>query len=96
MIDPEKVALNNALRHAMQSGVAHHHKHDATDGSPKHLRVGVNAVAVDHAALVGLLIKKGIFTEDEYIDALNEGMSREVKAYEKLLTDLLGITITLG
>ena len=36
----------------------------------KVLRVGVNSAMVDHAALVRLLIAKGIFTLEEYEEAL--------------------------
>ena len=47
---------------------------------------------------VRLLIAKGIFTEDEYADVLNDGLEREVKRYELELSErrllvYLGITM---
>ena len=51
---------------------------------------------VEHAALVGLLVSKGIFTNEEYADALIEGMQREVDSYEKKLSDRMGAKIVLG
>lgn len=59
-----------AAGHAIQSGVAIQHATGSEDGSPKHLRVGVNLRAVDHAGLVKLLIDKGIITEVEYYEAM--------------------------
>jgi hypothetical protein len=79
-----------ALLHAMQTGVAHEHANGSADGSPKHLRVGVNAAMSDHAALARLLIAKGVITADEYGAAIIEGMQMEVDRYEKNLSDRSG------
>lgn len=68
----------------------------STDVTPKHLRVGVNTALADAGALVKLLIDKGLFTEDEYFDALVESMQREVDAYEARLSARMGCKITLG
>jgi hypothetical protein len=45
----------------------------------KHLRVGVNSAMSDAGALTALLIKKGVFTEDEYRAAVLEWMKREAE-----------------
>ena len=66
----------------------------ATD--PKHLRVGVNSAMCDHAALVRVLIAKGILTEDEYLEAVADEMEREQKRYEERLTAKYGRNIVLG
>jgi len=86
------------LLHAMQSGVAMEMnlsgRQPATE--PKHLRVGVNAAMCDHAALVKVLIDKGILTDEEYLKAMVEKMEEEVSAYETRLTESTGAKITLA
>ncbi len=81
--------------HAMQSGVRAEHELGSDDGTPKHLRTGVNTAMVDHAALVKLLIHKGLVTEQEYANALCDGMIEEVKTFEQRLSDRLGKDVTL-
>lgn len=71
------------LGHAIQSGIAFLMNKRATLTDPKHLRVGLNLRAVDHGALVALLIEKGIFTEEEYSAKLVEWAEREVTSYEQ-------------
>lgn len=85
-----------ALCHAMQTGVAYKLEKDPSDTTPKHLRVGINSALVQDSALALLLMKKGIITEDEYFDAVNEAMEREVKEYREELSRLYGANITLG
>src|SRR5687767_13839287 len=51
----EKRAKYLKLCHAMQTGVAFKMEKDNKDTTPKHLRVGINAAMVDHAALTNLL-----------------------------------------
>lgn len=50
-----KLTYEQAL-HGMQSGVAYEHSNGSPDGSPKHLRVGINSAQVNNAALARLLI----------------------------------------
>ncbi len=71
-----------AAAHGMQSGVAFEETLGAKDMTPRHLRVGVNSAMVEHAALVDLLLSKGVISEEEYFKALADGMEREVAAYE--------------
>jgi len=92
----EKKAKYAALGHAMQTGVAYKMELDPSETTAKHLRVGVNAAMCDHAALAQLLMKKGVLTEDEYLDALIESMEREVAGYQDELNRLYGgVKITL-
>lgn len=84
-----------AAAHAMQSGVAADMA-DTGIEQPKHLRVGINAAMADQAGLAALLMAKGIFTEEEYLDAIATSMEAEKARYEKLLSDRKGVTITLG
>ena len=89
-------ARYKAALHAMQSGVAMAMERDHKPTSPKHLRVGVNVALCDHAALVRLLMKKGLFTEEEYFSAIADQMEQERARYEVMLTELLDAKITLA
>lgn len=51
----------------------------------KYLRVGLNSFARDHASLAGLLISKGVITEEEYYAAMVDGMEQEAAMYERNL-----------
>lgn len=82
-----------AAAHAMQTGVAA--SPDKSDQEPKHLRVGVNSAMADHGSLVRLLVAKGVFTMDEYEEAIATGMEAEVKTYEAELTAHYGKPVTL-
>jgi hypothetical protein len=87
---------HHAAAHAMQTGVAYEHQHDPSDGSPKHLRTGINCAMSDHAGLVRLLISKGVITEDEYTKFIADSMEEEKAAYEARLSERFGKKITLG
>lgn len=78
------------LLHAMQSGIAWLMTRQPSLIEPKHLRVGLNARAVDHGALVALLIEKRLFTEEEYAAKLVEFAEREVHLYETELAEVYG------
>lgn len=81
--------------HEMQTGVAMDQQLGSQDGSPKHLRVGINSAMVDHGALVKLLIAKGVLTEEEYYQAIREGMEAEAVRYKKILSKRLGKDVEL-
>lgn len=91
----EKKTKYIALCHAMQTGVAYMMQKDPSDTTPKHLRVGVNSAMVEHGALVSLMVKKGLITEDEYYDSLIEFMEREVQMYQRELESIYGAKINL-
>src|SRR5207248_3069740 len=80
MTDDEQARLERLLEehanlsHALQSGVRWEHERGSDDGSPKHLRTGVNIALRDHSSLVNLLVRKGIITDLEYAEAIVEGM----------------------
>lgn len=90
---------HTTLSHAMQAGVATELALADPDLPPnltaKHLRVGVNVALSDMGGLVALLIKKGVFTEEEYFEAICETMENEVKMYEEQLSKAIGKPITL-
>lgn len=70
-----------AAAHAMQTCVLYKMHNHPAETSPKHLRTGINSAMVDSSALATLLIAKGIFTEEEYIEAVADAMERELKFY---------------
>lgn len=82
------------LLHAVQSGVAADPAHDSL--APKHLRTGLNGVLCDHGALVDLLIRKGLITEQEYWEASVKMLKTEVARYEEELSEKFGKPVTLG
>ncbi len=69
--------------HGMQTGVATKiSQGDVLQTSPKHLRVGINSALVNDAAMVRLLIAKGLFTMEEYAKEVADEMERERERYE--------------
>ncbi len=89
-----------AAAHAVQSGVKADMETDTSGHAggtvPKHLRVGLNNVMSDHGSLADLLIRKGVFTEDEYLNAIADGIEREQARYEQFLTARFGSKVTLA
>ena len=100
MSDEDRVARARerylSAAHAMQSGVEYKMGRAPGETQPKGLRVGVNSAMSNHGALVELLIRKGIITEVEYLEAIADKMEEEVRAYEVTLTEMYGITTTLS
>lgn len=82
------------LGHAIQTGVAYE-MNRSNIAEPKHLRTGLNCVMADLGSMTRLLVKKGIISEDEYYEAIIEGLKKEVADSERRLKDLLGMSITL-
>ena len=76
--------------HAMQTGVAFTMQKEPDETTPKHLRVGVNSAMVEHAALVRVLIAKGIVSDSEYRKALADAMEEEVERYRSRVSRLHG------
>jgi len=84
------------LGHAIQSGIATLIGHnDNATRDPKHLRTGLNLVMSDTASLGRLLIRKGIITEDEYFEAVLEGLREEKARVTAEIKSKLGLDVTL-
>lgn len=101
MKKPSEETMANIRRyeevaHAVQSGVAMEMNVNPKPTEPKHLRVGVNMSKVDHAALVALLVEKGLFTDEEYTAALVKAVEEEKARYEQYLSHKLGTVVTLA
>lgn len=89
-----------AAAHAVQAGVAMELNDDppsrsGSATSPKMLRTGINLAMVEHGALVRLLIKKGLITNEEYMAELVTGVEDEQRQYEERLSRRFGSKITL-
>lgn len=95
-IDPAKLERYAILCEKIQSGVATELKYNPDGGSPKHLGTGNNLRAVDHSALVTLLVEKGLITWPEYQDALITAAETEVRRIEQVLTKQMGAKVRLG
>lgn len=101
----QKIEEYGIAMHALQSGIAFSlAKKNPTvpdiNQNPylrelKHQRVGIDGTKSDHSALVKLLIERGIITDEEYIDAMLEGVIAEVHRYEKALSQEYGVKVTL-
>lgn len=81
------------LAHAVQSGVAFGDGYESQEA--KHLRTGLNLVMRDLGSLAGLLVKKGIITNDEFFEATLEGLKLEVVAEEARLSEQYGKPVRL-
>lgn len=87
---------NLALSHAIQTGVKYEQELlGSDDGTPKHLRTGVNIAMCECSALVQLLVNKGICTTEEAFTAINGMLHEEVNKYEARLTEGLGKKVKL-
>jgi hypothetical protein len=78
----DKLSYEQAL-HGIQTGISLEIERGSDCASPKHLRVGVNYAMCEHAALVRLLIDKGLFTQEEYAQAITDEFNRELERIEK-------------
>jgi len=75
--------------HAIQSAIAYIRGRDAAGGlpeesratGPKHLRVGVDMLKAEQAGLAKLCIDKGLFTLEEYEEAITVALEVEADRY---------------
>jgi hypothetical protein len=100
--------LYPALAHAIQTGTAQtmEIQNQAVDKgeisasqpghSPKMLRTGINMAMVEQSAVAKLLIDKGIITEEEYRQALIDGLQAEKDRFEAQLSEHYGTKISLA
>jgi hypothetical protein len=58
---------------------------------PKHLRVGVDTLKAEQAGLADLLIAKGVFTKDEYAEAVTRAVEVEAERYTREARDVGGL-----
>lgn len=68
--------------HGVQTGIAFDINAGSNIATPKHLRVGVDSLFINDAALARLLVKKGIITHEEYTEEIRLEANRELDRYE--------------
>lgn len=81
--------------HKVQTAIATLIGMGDTLAEPKHLRVGLDARAADHAGLVNLLIAKKVFTIKEYLEAIEASAEAEALRYERCVSEEVGGQVTL-
>lgn len=93
----ELYAEYEALHHAVQTGVGYEIAKAPQEAgvSSKGMRTGINMAMVHYAAIVELLVEKGLFTYEEYFASLVKKTREEKERYEARLTKLYGAAITL-
>lgn len=96
MAAADDAARQFAAAHAMQSGVAMEMNWNPGPTEPKHLRVGVNTALCDHAALVRVLIAKGVLTEADYMKAIADEMEAEAERYRQRIQEHFGGTTRIN
>lgn len=81
--------------HAIQTGIAYSLGRGGHEGDPKHLRTGIDSALVNDAALARLLVKKGVFTLDEYTEEIRLEACREVDRREAAIFEMTGAVVKL-
>ena len=61
---------------------------------PKHLRVGVDSSMISHLGLAKLLIAKGIFTLQEYEEAMADAAEEELMNWENQASQASGFKVS--
>lgn len=98
---PRNTLSYDAALHGVQAGAGldlHRQYPNLSDEEVrrlKHLRVGIDSAMVNDAALVRLLVKKGLITEAEYAEEVRLEANRELDRYEDRLSAAVGSKITL-
>lgn len=91
------LARYHAHGHAIQTGIkVLMETGNARQCETKHMRTGIDLSKVDHAALVELLVEKGLFTRTEYFRKLEMMAARERERYQDEVQRVLGPKFTLG
>lgn len=69
--------------HGVQSAIKYEKQNDprSADTEIKHLRVGIDMRAAEHAGLIKLLIDAGIFSEATYIETMRLAANEELARY---------------
>lgn len=78
--------------HAIQSAIAFCMTYLNYHGAdPKHMRVGIDTLKAEQAGLAQLLIEKGVFTPEEYGEAMAKALEQEAARYTQSARELSGI-----
>lgn len=91
---PEQRGRYERAVHAIQSATMMEITRLGENGAgadPKHLRVGINSAMAEHGALSQLLIEKGVFTLEEYEEAVVKGVEFEAVRSAELARHRCGL-----
>lgn len=80
--------------HGVQTAIKYELEHKADQAGIdiiKHLRVGIDARAADAQGLARLLIAKGVFTLEEYIEHMRLAMNEELARYTQHCRETYGL-----
>jgi hypothetical protein len=71
--------------HGIQSAIKFEQENERREvrSEIKHLRTGLDCRAADALGLATLMIKKGVFTEQEYLEHMRLAMNAELVRYEE-------------
>ena len=80
-----------AAAHRVQTAIAYGVASKAME--PKHLRTGIDMSKAEMAGLATLLIAKGVFTLEEYTEAMANAVEHEADRMEAELSRRLGANV---
>lgn len=93
----------DAAMHAVQSGIKMELELDDPTAGPekllnrlKHHRVGIDSAHVSDLGLAELLMRKGVFTELEYVEAIAVAAEKEQLQYEARLSERMNTRVALA
>ncbi len=85
--------------HGIQTGIKFKYeteeKNLPIDHKLKHIRVGVDNAIAHGEALSMLLVKKGVFTEEEFLEQYLDSLQFKLKQYKRELSEELGVNVNL-
>lgn len=81
--------VQTAIKHRMDT--EDRSSHDFV--SQKHLRTGIDMSKADMLGLAYLLIKRGVITQEEYVEAMRLAANHELNMHETEARQRTGITI---
>lgn len=72
-----------AAAHGVQTAIAYDMGQGRKATEPKHMRTGIDLSKAEQAGLAKLLIDKGLFTIEEYVEAMRIAVNEEVALREE-------------
>lgn len=79
--------------HGVQSAIAQSMAEGSRETEPKHLRVGVDLSKSDTYGLATLLMQKGVFTQEEYVEHMRLAANTELARLEKEAFERHGVMV---
>lgn len=71
-----------AAAHGVQTAIAYAMSLGSGATTPKHMRVGIDMQKAEMGGLAHLLIQKGVFTSEEYVEAMRLAANSELAMRE--------------